>query len=188
MLHILVFEADVVHFNFTAQSNVSDAMPNFSEDDRSLFLEICGIRPLSESVTIKPQTENLRPSPVVQDMVGLLVPYIQRFLWHHEELCHRYRELLENNIREKIKQLSFVQVRICGTVFKSLFRSVTAKSQINCSLILTYPLADLSFFLYIPSSFTKNLTKHTVVKQKGSWLVQYAVLLTSLVHTCTVHT
>lgn len=150
MLYILVFEADVVHlgpfFNFTAQSNVSDAMATFSEDDRSLFLEICGIRPLSECVRIQPQTENLRPSPALQDMVGLLVPYIQRFLWHHDELCRRYAELLESNIGQKMKQLSFVQV--CGTVFKSLFSSVTAKSQINCSLVLTYPLADLSFFLY----------------------------------------
>lgn len=110
---MLVFETDLVYFGpffkLTAQSNVSDATATFSEDDRTLFLKICGIRPLSECVRIQPQTENLRSSPAVQDTVRVLVPYIQRFLWHHEELC--YKELLENNIGEKIKGLSFVQVR-----------------------------------------------------------------------------
>ncbi|KAI4801184.1 hypothetical protein KUCAC02_000109 [Chaenocephalus aceratus] len=41
---------------------------SFNEGDRLLFLEICGIRPLSRCVTTEPQTENLRPCPPMQSM------------------------------------------------------------------------------------------------------------------------
>lgn len=47
----------------------------------------------------------------MQAMVHSLVPYIQRFLYHHEELADVYSELIDNNIGEKIKRLYFAQVR-----------------------------------------------------------------------------
>lgn len=108
----------------TAQGDRGEAALAFSEDDRSLFLKICGIRPLSECVRTQPQTEILRPSPTVQDTVRLLVPYIQRFLRHHDELSHVYAELLESNIDQRIRSLSFVQVS-----------SLTLQ---NCSIDLKY--------------------------------------------------
>ncbi|KAF1374253.1 hypothetical protein PFLUV_G00248000 [Perca fluviatilis] len=82
----------------------------FNETDRSLFLEICGIRQLSQCVKTEPQTENLRPCPSMQAMVHSVIPYIQRFLYHHDELAEVYSELIDNNIREKIKRLNFAQV------------------------------------------------------------------------------
>lgn len=88
-----------------------DAKPRFNEGDRALFLEICGIHLLSTCVKSEPQTESLRPCPSMQAMVRIVVPYIQRFLYHHAELSGVYSELVQNNIREKIKQLSFGQVR-----------------------------------------------------------------------------
>uniref|UniRef100_UPI0037E884B3 uncharacterized protein n=1 Tax=Semicossyphus pulcher TaxID=241346 RepID=UPI0037E884B3 len=84
--------------------------PTFNEKDRSLFLEICGIRLLSNCVKYEPQTENLRPCPTMQAMVRSVVPYIQRFLLHHDELAEVYSELTDNNIAEKIKKLQFNQV------------------------------------------------------------------------------
>ncbi|XP_031146992.1 protein NO VEIN isoform X1 [Sander lucioperca] len=82
----------------------------FNEMDRSLFLEICGIRQLSQCVKTEAQTENLRPCPSMQAMVHSVIPYIQRFLYHHDELAEVYSELIDNNIREKIKRLNFAQV------------------------------------------------------------------------------
>lgn len=110
----------------------------------------------------------------MQDTVHLLVPYIQRFLWHHDELAHVYAELLERNIGERLKELSFVQVSSLVDVFKPFlsrhdgpahflrsapFHAVTVKSQIHCFLILT------CLFL-VPPPFTKVCAKHTVVKRK----------------------
>ncbi|XP_029933405.1 protein NO VEIN isoform X2 [Myripristis murdjan] len=84
--------------------------PAFSEEDRSLFLEICGIRQLSECVKMEAQTENLRPCPSMQAVVRSVMPYIQKFLYHHEELGEIYGELLDNNIGEKVKRLQYWQV------------------------------------------------------------------------------
>ncbi|TKS90196.1 hypothetical protein D9C73_024327 [Collichthys lucidus] len=88
----------------------ANAVPTFNEKDRFLFLEICGIRQLTECVKTEPQTENLRPCPPMQAMVRSVIPYIQRFLYHHDELSEVYSELIDNNIREKIKRLYFGQV------------------------------------------------------------------------------
>ncbi|KAM9306088.1 uncharacterized protein KZ484_000860, partial [Pholidichthys leucotaenia] len=82
----------------------------FSEEDRRLFLEICGVRLLSDCVKSEPLTENLRPCPSMQAMVCWVVPYIQRFLYHHDELSEVYVKLKEDGIAEKIKRLSFGQV------------------------------------------------------------------------------
>lgn len=90
----------------------SNAMPTFNESDRTLFLEICGIQRLSKCVKMEPQTESLRPCPTVQAMVRSMIPYIQSFLYHHDELSEVYSELVENNICEKIKQLRFAQVSL----------------------------------------------------------------------------
>uniref|UniRef100_A0A3Q2QWH8 Wu:fj29h11 n=1 Tax=Fundulus heteroclitus TaxID=8078 RepID=A0A3Q2QWH8_FUNHE len=84
--------------------------PAFIEKDRLLFLEICGIRQLSHCVTSEPQTENWRPCPSMQSLVRSVVPYIQRFLYHHEELADVYSQLVDRNIAEKLKRLSFGQV------------------------------------------------------------------------------
>ncbi|XP_069563541.1 uncharacterized protein [Brachyistius frenatus] len=86
-------------------------VPAFKEEDRLLFLEICGIRQLSQCVKYEPQTENLRPCPSMQALVRSVIPYIQRFLYHqHDELGELYTELTDSNIAEKIKHLSFGQV------------------------------------------------------------------------------
>lgn len=87
-----------------------NTVPAFNESDRSLFLNICGIRQLSRCVKSEPQTESLSACPTVQAMVRSLIPYIQRFLYHHHELHEVYFELVKNNIAEKIKRLSFRQV------------------------------------------------------------------------------
>ncbi|KAI3365403.1 hypothetical protein L3Q82_010485 [Scortum barcoo] len=87
----------------------TNTAPTFNEKDRSSFLEICGIRPLSQCVKTEPQTENLRACPSMQAMVRTLVPYIQRFLYHHDDF-QVYQELIDNNIGEKIKRLYFAQV------------------------------------------------------------------------------
>nr|XP_029134426.1 uncharacterized protein LOC109987450 [Labrus bergylta] len=84
--------------------------PAFSEKERSLFLEICGIRQLSDCVRSEPQTESLRPCPEMQDMVRSMVPYIQRFLFHHDELTEVYTELTDNGITERIRKLQFRKV------------------------------------------------------------------------------
>ncbi|XP_074518878.1 uncharacterized protein LOC141784855 isoform X2 [Halichoeres trimaculatus] len=98
------------HLWRTGASERANSEAAFSEKDRSLFLEICGVRRLSDCVKSEPQTENLRPCPSMQAMVRSVVPYIQRFLFHHEELSDLYRELSQNNIRERIKKLQFSQV------------------------------------------------------------------------------
>lgn len=103
-LHILTFW-------FICWTGPTGERPAFKEEDRALFLEICGIRQLSSCVKNEAQTESLRPSPAMQEMVRSVVPYIQRFLYHREDLSDVYSELQENNIAEKIKKLSFRQVR-----------------------------------------------------------------------------
>lgn len=98
-------------FTKTASTVLGDAEPIFNERHRALFLEICGIPQLSKSVKAEPLTESLSPCPSMQALVRTVVPYIQRFLYHHDELSEVYADLLRNNIREKIKQLCFAQVR-----------------------------------------------------------------------------
>lgn len=88
----------------------ANSMPTFYERDRSSFMEICGIRQLSKCVKTEPLTENLRPCPPMQAMVRSVMPYIQRFLYHHDELADVYSELIDDNIGEKIKRLNFAQV------------------------------------------------------------------------------
>ncbi|XP_034049145.1 uncharacterized protein LOC117530398 [Thalassophryne amazonica] len=86
-------------------------MPVFREQDRTLFLEdICASVGCPRCVQTEPQTENLRPCPTMQAMVRSLVPYIQRFLYHHEELADVYSELLHDDIGAKVKRLYFGQV------------------------------------------------------------------------------
>ncbi|XP_062298890.1 uncharacterized protein wu:fj29h11 isoform X1 [Scomber scombrus] len=88
----------------------TNTMPAFNEVDRFTFMEICGIRQLSHCVNTTPDTESLRPCPPMQAMVRSVIPYIQRFLYHHDELAEVYKELVDDNIGEKIKRLSFAQV------------------------------------------------------------------------------
>ncbi|XP_028263346.1 uncharacterized protein LOC114437112 isoform X2 [Parambassis ranga] len=94
--------------NFAAGQRAT--APKFNENDRFLFLEICGIRQLSHCVRSEPQTELLQPCPSMQAMVRSVIPYIQRFLYHHDELSGVYSELTDGNIAEKIKHLYFGQV------------------------------------------------------------------------------
>uniref|UniRef100_A0A8C1AH32 Wu:fj29h11 n=1 Tax=Cyprinus carpio carpio TaxID=630221 RepID=A0A8C1AH32_CYPCA len=82
----------------------------FSERDRELFLEICGVERLSRRVTTEPQTENYRPCPAVQTLVRQLVPYIQRFIFHNADFDDVYSELKESGIAKCIRSLSFGQV------------------------------------------------------------------------------
>uniref|UniRef100_M3ZT74 Wu:fj29h11 n=1 Tax=Xiphophorus maculatus TaxID=8083 RepID=M3ZT74_XIPMA len=84
--------------------------PAFNEKDRLSFLKICGIRHLSQCVKWESQTENWRPCASMQSLVRFVIPYIQRFLYHHEELADVYSALTEGNIAEKLKSLSFGQV------------------------------------------------------------------------------
>lgn len=46
----------------------------------------------------------------MQRLVRSVVPYIQRFLYHHEDLQELYWELKKNNIRQTIRQLTYGQV------------------------------------------------------------------------------
>ncbi|XP_040922726.1 protein NO VEIN isoform X2 [Toxotes jaculatrix] len=98
------------NYGHTAPGERANAVPAFNEGDRSLFLEICGIRLLSQCVKTEPQTENLRPCPSMQAMVRSVIPYIQRFLYHHEELADVYSDLIDSNIGDKIRRLYFGQV------------------------------------------------------------------------------
>ncbi|XP_073684891.1 uncharacterized protein [Garra rufa] len=82
----------------------------FSERDRELFLEICGVERLSQRVTTEAQTESYRPCPAVQTLVRQLVPYIQRFIFHHSDFADVYSELKESGIAKCIRSLSFGQV------------------------------------------------------------------------------
>ncbi|XP_015211657.2 uncharacterized protein [Lepisosteus oculatus] len=89
---------------------MNDKNLTFNEKDRALFLEICGIKKLSECVTTQAQTENYRPCPPVQALIRKVVPYIQKFLYYHDELGNIYEDLQERNIAQQIKALSFGQV------------------------------------------------------------------------------
>lgn len=83
----------------------------FSERDRELFLEICGVERLSRCVTTEAQTELYRPCPALQTLVRQLVPYIQRFIFHHADFEDMYSELKDSGIAKRISSLSFGQVR-----------------------------------------------------------------------------
>ncbi|MEQ2167552.1 hypothetical protein GOODEAATRI_005249, partial [Goodea atripinnis] len=85
-------------------------IPVFKEKDRLSFLEICGIRQLSHCVISKSETELWKPCPSMQSLVRSVIPYIQRFLYYHDELAEVYSELTNSNIAEKLKRLSFGQV------------------------------------------------------------------------------
>ncbi|XP_067286203.1 uncharacterized protein wu:fj29h11 isoform X3 [Pseudorasbora parva] len=82
----------------------------FSESDRELFLQICGVERLSKCVTTEAQTESYRPCPGLQALVRQLVPYIQRFILHHADFEDMYSELKEAGIAKRISSMSFGQV------------------------------------------------------------------------------
>uniref|UniRef100_A0A3Q2Y8U5 Wu:fj29h11 n=1 Tax=Hippocampus comes TaxID=109280 RepID=A0A3Q2Y8U5_HIPCM len=86
------------------------AIPAFNENDRLAFMNICGIRLLSQCVKMESLTESWRPCAPMQAMVRSLIPHVQKFLYHHEELADIYSELIEDHIAEKIKRLKFAQV------------------------------------------------------------------------------
>ncbi|RVE59880.1 hypothetical protein OJAV_G00193380 [Oryzias javanicus] len=112
LLHLPPAEKKAVYKSKTAHiaAKAQAAETAFSESDRLLFLEICGVRRLSQCVTQEPQTEMLKPCPSLQALVRSVVPYIQRFLFHHDELSEVYQELSKRSIAEKIKSLSCRQV------------------------------------------------------------------------------
>jgi len=68
------------------------------------------VRLLSSCVRTEPQTENLRACPTMQALVRAVVPYIQRFLCHQEELVPVYQELLDADIGQKVRRLQYRQV------------------------------------------------------------------------------
>ncbi|XDV45221.1 hypothetical protein PO909_013352, partial [Leuciscus waleckii] len=82
----------------------------FSESDRELFLQICDVEQLSRCVTTEAQTELYRPCPALQALVRQLVPYIQRFIFHHADFEDMYNELKDCGIAKRISSLSFGQV------------------------------------------------------------------------------
>lgn len=84
----------------------------FSEADRELFLEICGVKRLSQYVSTEPQTESYRPCPSVQTLVRQIVPYIQRFIYQHGDFEDIYSELKVAGIAKQINSLRFGQVWI----------------------------------------------------------------------------
>ncbi|XP_057682155.1 uncharacterized protein wu:fj29h11 [Corythoichthys intestinalis] len=86
------------------------SIPAFNETDRLEFMNICGIRLLSQCVKTESLTENWRPCAPMQAMVRSLIPHVQKFLYHHEELVNIYAELIEDDIAGKIKRLKFAQV------------------------------------------------------------------------------
>ncbi|XP_061088728.1 uncharacterized protein wu:fj29h11 isoform X2 [Conger conger] len=104
--------------NFNQGKMMNDKQVTFSESDRDLFLKICGVKTLSECVTIEAQTENYRPCPPLQALVRKMVPYVQKFLFHHEELGDAYEELKEDHIAQQIKTLSFGQVGKLYTLYR----------------------------------------------------------------------
>ncbi|KAM3591779.1 uncharacterized protein V6R79_007248 [Siganus canaliculatus] len=110
LLNLPAPEKKPAHKSKSGSGDRANSVPAFNESDRALFLEICGIRLLSQCVKSEPLTEVLRPCPAVQALVRSMVPYIQRFLFHSDELSEVYSELVDNNIGEKIKKLSFRQV------------------------------------------------------------------------------
>uniref|UniRef100_A0A3B3CPC6 Wu:fj29h11 n=1 Tax=Oryzias melastigma TaxID=30732 RepID=A0A3B3CPC6_ORYME len=114
LLHLPPAEKKAVYKTAKDQA----AEPAFSESDRLVFLEICGICRLSQCVKCEPQTEMLKPCPSLQALVRSVVPYIQKFLFHHDELSEVYLELSKRSIAEKIKSLSFAQVEKLYMVYR----------------------------------------------------------------------
>ncbi|XP_033840308.1 uncharacterized protein wu:fj29h11 [Periophthalmus magnuspinnatus] len=110
LLNLPPAEKNTAKKTWSSRPGQSAERPAFREEDRSLFLHICGIKQLSACVTSEAQTENLRPCPSMQETVRSIVPYIQRFLYHREDLAEVYSELQESNIAHKIKKLYFGQV------------------------------------------------------------------------------
>ncbi|XP_036073145.1 protein NO VEIN isoform X3 [Oryzias melastigma] len=120
LLHLPPAEKKAVYKSKTGHKAAKDqaAEPAFSESDRLVFLEICGICRLSQCVKCEPQTEMLKPCPSLQALVRSVVPYIQKFLFHHDELSEVYLELSKRSIAEKIKSLSFAQVEKLYMVYR----------------------------------------------------------------------
>ncbi|PWA21616.1 hypothetical protein CCH79_00003387 [Gambusia affinis] len=112
LLHLPPPEKKSVPRSKTGQPVAGDraTKPAFYEKDRDSFLKICGIRRLSQCVKWEPQTESWSPCASMQSLVRFVTPYIQRFLYHHEELADVYADLSDGNIAEKLKHLSFGQV------------------------------------------------------------------------------
>ncbi|MEQ2224045.1 hypothetical protein ILYODFUR_003396 [Ilyodon furcidens] len=112
LLYLPPPEKKTVSKSKTGQTVAGDraTIPVFNEKDRLSFLEICGIRQLSHCVISKSETESWRPCPSMQSLVRSVIPYIQRFLYYHDELAEVYPELTNSNIAEKLKRLSFGQV------------------------------------------------------------------------------
>lgn len=87
----------------------------------------------------------------MQAMVRSMIPYIQRFLYHHDELSEVYSELAENNIGEKIKRLYFGQVSLKtggnglfgGHASEALFREKVFPATGTLSLL---PFSSLSLW------------------------------------------
>ncbi|GCC17061.1 hypothetical protein chiPu_0017434 [Chiloscyllium punctatum] len=82
----------------------------FNEDDRNLFFEICGVKPLSSCITVEAQTENYVLCPKVQNFIHSLVPFIQRWLFHHDDFSHIYEDLQSGNVAARLKSMIFIQV------------------------------------------------------------------------------
>ncbi|XP_043924072.1 uncharacterized protein LOC122799218 [Protopterus annectens] len=106
-----------------------ETQAQFREEDRALFLEICGIQKLSSCIRFEAQTENYRPCPVLQNFVRSIVPFIQRFLYHHEGFGATYDELKEMDIKETLTKLSFGQVGKLYIQYQMDFNKTTVYEQ-----------------------------------------------------------
>lgn len=134
---MLIFNSvmnDLGHFQLNSpglSSSGKQEKEAFSERDRELFLEICGVERLSQRVTAQAQTENYRPCPAVQTLVRQLVPYIQRFIFHHADFEDIYSELKESGIAKLIRSLRFGQVR-----WRRFFSRMQTQQVTDCCIML----------------------------------------------------
>ncbi|XP_055510244.1 uncharacterized protein wu:fj29h11 isoform X2 [Leucoraja erinacea] len=90
--------------------NSSKQENRFNEEDRNLFFDICGVVQLSSCVTVEAQTEDFRLCPRVQNFVHSIIPFIQRWFYHHSDLTDVYKELQDSNIAASLKSMAFYQV------------------------------------------------------------------------------
>ncbi|XP_078257611.1 LOW QUALITY PROTEIN: uncharacterized protein LOC144594664 [Rhinoraja longicauda] len=90
--------------------NNSKQENRFNEEDRNIFFDICGVVQLSSCVTVEAQTEDFRLCPRVQNFVHSIIPFIQRWFYHHCDFSGVYQKLQDSKIAASLKSMAFYQV------------------------------------------------------------------------------
>ena len=123
------------------------ALENLDDHARLFLVNILGLRLFSNIISLdldKIETENLRPAPIVQNLLAKVVPFLQYYIYWRPEYKSIYQLLSQDKhlaLDKRLKEAKFYSVKELNTVYRCTFDS-TIKAELTNKTILDSSLSS----------------------------------------------